>query len=1223
MASVLPRHKYILCEGLESKRPLYIIIDGFNYASKLSDAFVEKNDVLYFLSHAHSDHYQGLKASWTSTIFCSEITGNVIEHLLDIQDKYIRRLPLGLEVEVPFNVKVTLVCANHCPGAVMMLFDLPTGNKVIHCGDFRYDRDRMSTCPHLRRFKNCCSMYLDTTYCNPRHQFPPQHESIDYIARTVQEEIQKDIDKGVVGGKRKSQTISNQYDVLYLISTYVIGKERILEEIHRRTGKPIYVHERKAGILESVRLDTSMFTQSSDKTPIHVVKWNFLGETWPYFRPNYVDAARYAEDVGATRVIGFVPTGWVHNAKQAGNKVLSKNNVTIHLVPYSEHSSFDELLEFVGMIRPSRVIPTVNAMDEKQVAKQLKYFSNLVNINASKLSFISKFAKSTSSQQKLDAKVREEDGTEEQEDMVVVLEERGNESLTHQAGTSHRNQDTIVDISQDYRTDEESQVLALQEICGSSNRKYMETLIKQSGGDVGKAAARYFDAMENKMIANKSPSSKSHQKSILSYFDRSPGSKKKAEKDVYETLIPQSSPLDVDVDECLIRENTPIDLHERFEHDVSTSILIKGIPQDSVALSLEKYRPKDDAMWMQPHQTPYAHIARAFETMESTTKRTKISICLTNTLRSILAISPHDLKNACYLLLGRLAPDYHSIELNIGSSTVCTAMTEALGISRSKIREMHKVQGDLGSIAFRCKKAQTMLRAPAHLTVQSVYDTMMSIATDSGQGSHGRKKTKIVRMLRSSSSAVETKFLVRTLVKNLRVGANWRSVMPALGKAILLHTRLEFPTKEELDHAAASSVDMYHIVPNIETLIDIMLEYDMCEWTSKVSLAPGVPIKPMLAKISEGVSDALDQISMDGVLVEYKYDGMRAQIHIKKDGFDETESTSNQLKIFSRNSEDRTLSFLDLIPDILAALGDHVTQAIFDSEICAISKDSDGKFRIRSFQDLSSRPKHLSASTSSDIDICAFMFDCLQLNGESLLGKPLCVRRQIMEDSLQNRKDGKVELAKGSIFARSEGDLRTHLTTDKLQGLLEDALENKAEGVMIKALDSPYDPNKRSNKWIKLKRDYCSDLSDTIDVCVIGAWHGNGRKAGWYSPFLMAVYDEGTQTFQSLCRVMSGFSDEFYKNTTERLSKTVLESKPFDVMTGENPAVWFGTREVWEIRGAELQISPVHASAMGQVHEGKGLGLRFPRFLRTRDDKSPEDATTSDDIVAMYMKQNK
>ena len=122
---------------------------------------------------------------------------------------------------------------------------------------------------------------------------------------------------------------------------------------------------------------------------------------------------------------------------------------------------------------------------------------------------------------------------------------------------------------------------------------------------------------------------------------------------------------------------------------------------------------------------------------------------------------------------------------------------------------------------------------------------------------------------------------------------------------------------------------------------------------------------------------------------------------------------------------------------------------------------------------------------------------------------------------------------------------------------------------------------------------------------------------------MMAVYDESTSTFQSLCRVMSGFSDEFYKNATEMLSKTVVQSKPFDVMTGENPAVWFGTREVWEIRGAEVQISPVHACAMGQIHEGKGLGLRFPRFLCISDYKDPDDITTSTDIVSMYLKQNK
>ena len=1177
MTSGLPRHKYVLCQG---QRPLYIIVDGFNYASKLSDTFKEKNDVLYFLSHAHADHYQGLKPSFSGELFCSDITGNVINHLLDVPESCIRRLPMNTEVEIPFNVKVTLVCANHCPGAVMMLFALPDGNKVIHCGDFRYDKEHMSTCPHLERFKGCSCIYLDTTYCNPRHQFPAQNESIEYIAKTVEEGI-----NGTVGRKRKSRTVP--HDVLYLVSTYVIGKERILKEIHRRTGMLIYVHERKAGIIENLDLDMSMFTQSPDDTPIHVVKWNFLGETWPYFRPNYVDAAAYAEERGASQVVGFVPTGWVHNAKKNGNKVLSKNNISIHLVPYSEHSSFDELLEFVGMIRPSSVVPTVNAHDEKQVAKQLKYFSNLVNINASKLTFISKFGNSTKQVAHRDVKSHLDEDLHEEEDEVVVLEEQ-----------------STIDLSQ---TCEELKLKTLEEICGTSNKKQLERLLHEARGDVERAASRYFDCVERNTV--KSPS-RSSQKSILSYFEKSPGNKTREQKVEHE-----QQPKKI---EAIVPEQTV-----SVQKNIAPPVIL-DVPIDAVATPLETYRVKEDAMWMEPCPTPYAHIARAFETMESTTKRTTISVCLTNALRSVLAISPNDLQKACYLFLGRLAPDYHGIELNVGSSTVATAMTEALGISRSKIHEMHKIDGDLGTIAFKCKKSQSVLRTPTPLTVQVVYDTLMHIATDSGQGSHGRRKGHIVRMLRSSTSAMETKFLVRTLVRNLRVGANWRSVMPALGKAILLHKirNGEYPSKEELDHAATSSIDMYHIAPNIGTLIAIMLEFEPSEWTSKVSLTPGIPLKPMLAKISEGVSDAFAQTTENSVLVEYKYDGMRAQIHIKREGFQDEGGTQKHMKIFSRNCEDRTASF-DIESDILHSLGDHVSEIIFDSEICAVTKNEEGALQIRSFQDLSNRPRQASAHPSNDVDICAFMFDCLQLNGTSLLRKTLRERRDIMIEALPNRTEGKVEFAQGSVFEHDEAATDSQLTQDVLQNLLIDALDNKAEGVMIKMLESPYDPNKRSNKWIKLKKDYCSDLSDTIDMCVIGAWHGNGRKAGWYSPFLMAVYDETTQTFQSLCRVMSGFSDEFYKNATERLSKSVVEAKPFDVMTGESPAVWFSTREVWEIRGAEVQISPVHACAMGQIHEGRGLGLRFPRFIRIRDDKGPEDTTTSADIVSMYLKQNK
>lgn len=1196
-SSVLPAHKYIFSVGTSGseEKPLYILVDAFSHANKLPESFYDKNNVFFFLTHAHSDHYTGLRESWSlGRVYCSKVTGDLLRVLMDVPEEHIHRLDMNKEIDVAFGVRVTLVTANHCPGAVIFLFDMPDGRRVVHVGDFRYEPRvfRDGACPALEQFTCCDALYLDTTYCNPRHKFPPQKESIDYIAGTIQ-------DLSSQGGK-----------LLFLISTYVIGKEKVLEEIYRRTGQRIYLTEKKMRVAEHLGLDdVSMFTTDPEETPIHVVKWSFLGETWPYFRPNYVDPAKYSDGL-YTHVHGFVPTGFVyHKAEDTIARTMSKNNVTIHLVPYSEHSSYDELIDFVSWMRPKRVIPTVNASDEKQVAKQLKHFSSLVDMNASKASFIAQFGNNNTNK---GGSVTNDTKDEKEEDEVVVVTEGATE---------------IVDLVDEEEASDHD-VHLFKEFCGDDiTLKEAKKLLNEHKGDVSLAASSYFDHVharnKKRQKTHASTPAKgsvkkqgsSSQTSIMSFLKKSP--EKKKEESISVPCSQEEAPK-ARCHASTSKESKPVCIpqQESPAATITKGTNIVNAPINAITKPLEKYNPIEDSIWRAPHATPYLHIARTFEAMDSTTKRLKISDILTNAFRSVLAIAPNDLVSSCYLFLGRLSPDYHNIELNIGGSSVSNAMTEALGISKGKIREMHKTYGDLGDIASVCKKSQQTLRRPEPLTVQHVFDTMMRIATDSGTGTAARKKAWIVQMLQSSTGP-ETKYLIRTLVRSLRVGANWRSVLPAVSKAIVCHTLKKVPDKQTLDEAAAACSTMFHVVPNIAHLIDIMLTYEQALWTSQCKLTPSIPIKPMLAKISEGVSDALEQIGKDQqVLVEFKYDGMRAQIHIKRGGFEDDPEA--RVKIFSRNCEDRTSSFADVIPNILSAMAPDTQEAIFDCEIVAVAPQEDGSFAIRAFQDLSSRPKSGVESGTPIVQVCVYAFDCLQLHGESLLSRPLSERRKNLCEALPNLEPGKVQLAHSTTFEP------TVLTPDSLQSCLLDALDQRAEGLMLKTMDTPYEPNKRSNTWIKLKKDYCSDLHDTIDAVPIAAWHGNGRKKGWYSPFLLAVYDETTQQFQSLCRVMSGFSDEFYKQATERLSKNLLPSKPYDVLTGEKPAVWFGQPyEVWELRGAELSISPVHCAGIGQVHDEKGLGLRFPRFVQIRGDKNPEDATPSEQIVHTYLKQNR
>jgi DNA ligase-1 len=254
------------------------------------------------------------------------------------------------------------------------------------------------------------------------------------------------------------------------------------------------------------------------------------------------------------------------------------------------------------------------------------------------------------------------------------------------------------------------------------------------------------------------------------------------------------------------------------------------------------------------------------------------------------------------------------------------------------------------------------------------------------------------------------------------------------------------------------------------------------------------------------------------------------------------------------------------------------------------------------------------------INVCVFVFDIIFLNGEPMIEAPLQQRLSTMENSAIKFEDRRIESAK-----------RVHLDAGAaseqiIRNSLQRAWDGRCEGLMLKSLSSKYEPDSRSDHWLKLKRDYCEDIQDSLDLVPIGAWFGNGRKAGWYSPILLAAWNPEAEAWESVCRCLSGFTDEFYKALKAKYSSekdSLLPSKPHYYSTGESPSVWFKPTEVWEIRGADYTISPVHHAGAGLVDAQKGISVRFPRFVRCRPDKQVEEATTNEQLADMYLQQNR
>ena len=251
------------------------------------------------------------------------------------------------------------------------------------------------------------------------------------------------------------------------------------------------------------------------------------------------------------------------------------------------------------------------------------------------------------------------------------------------------------------------------------------------------------------------------------------------------------------------------------------------------------------------------------------------------------------------------------------------------------------------------------------------------------------------------------------------------------------------------------------------------------------------------------------------------------------------------------------------------------------------------------------------------VKVCVFAFDMLFYNSEPLVKKTLRERRELLHSAF-NPVEGEFAFAQYGDTADVE----------EIQTLLDDSVKASCEGLMVKMLDtedSGYEPSKRSRNWLKVKKDYLAGIGDSLDLVVLGAYHGKGKRTSWYGAFLLAAYNPKTQMFETVCNIGTGFSEQLLDELHIELSQTVIDQrKPFyshSTTKNDQPDVWFEAKYVWEVKTADLTLSPRYRAAIDATGAGKGVSLRFPRFIKRRDDKKPEDATSSGRIKEMYDNQ--
>lgn len=728
------------------------------------------------------------------------------------------------------------------------------------------------------------------------------------------------------------------------------------------------------------------------------------------------------------------------------------------------------------------------------------------------------------------------------------------------------------------------------------------------------------DEDQDEVILTSAPPAKITDKKVASIFDKPPPKTSirptndaAAAKDDSSTATESLSQVD---------SSSEHDPEELLEQDHQEEKLIKqeekkGAKKLAAILQKPFKVQQGKVSWKEGEPVPYAALAATFADIQATTKRLEITEILTQFLVRVIKRSPDNLLQVVYLCINRLCPDYQGLELGIGESLLIKAIAQSTGREVARIKKDLEAQGDLGLVALNSKKNQPTMFKVSSLKVPQVFKQLKQIAVANGNKSQDRKIGMIKKLL-ASCQGEEPKFLIRSLEGKLRIGLAERSVLVSLARAVVISSlannisKLETETlTRQLEQGTELVKAVYSELPSYDLVIPALLKGGVEGLREECKLTPGVPLKPMLAKPTKAITEVLDRFEGKPFTCEYKYDGERAQVHLLPTG---------KLAVFSRNSENMSVKYPDLVEQIPRCIKPSVKSFVLDAEAAAWKKaelnPETGAIepaKLLPFQELSRRKRKDVKAQDIKIKVKLFGFDLLYLNGQPLLNLSLAERRQLLKENFQPVQDE-------FDYARSEDCT----SVEEISVFLDKSVKEGCEGLMVKMLsgpDSTYEPSRRSMNWLKLKKDYLAGTGDSLDLVVIGGYYGKGKRTNVYGAFLLACYDSDSETYQSICKIGTGFTEQDLESHYTTLKELEINGKKGYYDVGEaKPDVYFEAKVVWEVLTADLSLSPVYTAAKGLVDQ-RGISLRFPRFIRVRDDKTAEESTNPDQIQAMYRNQ--
>jgi DNA ligase-1 len=538
-----------------------------------------------------------------------------------------------------------------------------------------------------------------------------------------------------------------------------------------------------------------------------------------------------------------------------------------------------------------------------------------------------------------------------------------------------------------------------------------------------------------------------------------------------------------------------------------------------------------------------------------------------------------------YLTQGRVYPNFEGIELGMAEKMVTEAVAKASDVEKVKVVKEWRRTGDLGTTAENLLGNKPLSETP--LETMEVYTIFDKIAHTTGKGSVEEKISLLVDLLRKASPK-EARYIVRMVTGRLRLGVGDMTFLDALAIAYTGSKK----TRKDVEKAYNLSSDL--------GLVAETLAKEGLAGIRSFKIRVGHPVRAMLAERLASAEEILEKLDGRGA-AEYKYDGLRIQAHL----------SSREILLFSRRLENITSQF----PDVVGALKEAVKakEAIVEGECVAVNPNTG---EIQPFQVLTRRRgrKHEVEEMAEEIPTTIFLFDVLYVDGKDLLDTPYPERRKILERIVKETDSAK--LSEQIIIDAPE----------QIDNFMIEAVDKGYEGLVVKSLnqDSVYQAGARGFLWIKYKRDYKSELTDTLDLVIVGAFAGRGRRAGTYGALLMAAYETESDSFKTVSKLGTGFDDEALAKLPMTLKPYRIEHPHPRVSSQIEADYWFTPAIVLEVVGAELTLSPSHTCGLNVIKDGAGLAIRFPRFTgKWRDDKAPEDATTVKEIIEIYKSQIK